>query len=79
MRGRQQSIVITLSSPYGTHVEPSCTPHMGAILGPILVPYRLLAGLELRFSSPSDLVGFKSFSSLMTLVKIISIPWIAEN
>ena len=40
---------------------------------------RLLAGLELRFSSPSNLVGFKSFSSLMTLVKIISIPWIAEN
>ena len=31
-------------------MEPGCTPHMGAHIGPIWVPYRLLAG-EIPHSS----------------------------
>ena len=38
-------ILFTWASPYGTHVEPGCTANMGAHMGPIWVPYRLLAGL----------------------------------
>ena len=38
-------ILFTWASPYGTHMEPGCTAHMGAHMGPIWAPYRLLAGL----------------------------------
>ena len=38
------STSFTWASPYGTHKEPGCTAHMGAHMGPIWVPYRLLAG-----------------------------------
>ena len=38
-------ILFTWASPYGTHMEPGCTAHMGAHMGPIWVPYRLLAGM----------------------------------
>ena len=37
-------ILFTWASPYGTHMEPGCTAHMGAHMEPICVPYRLLAG-----------------------------------
>ena len=37
-------ILFTWASPYGTHMEPSCTAHMDAHMGPIWVQYRLLAG-----------------------------------
>ena len=37
-------ILFTWASPYGTHMEPGCTAHMGAHMGPIWDPYRLLAG-----------------------------------
>ena len=29
-------------------MEPSCTPHMDANIGPIWVPYKLLAGILVR-------------------------------
>ena len=35
-------ILFTWASPYGTHMEPGCTAHMG----PIWVPYRLLAAVD---------------------------------
>ena len=28
-------ILFTWASPYGTHMEPGCTAHMGAHMGPI--------------------------------------------
>ena len=28
-------------------MEPGCTPHLGAHIGPIWVPYRLLTGVHL--------------------------------
>ena len=42
-------ILFTWASPYGTHMEPGCTAHMGAHMGPIWVPYRLLAGRLTEF------------------------------
>ena len=41
-------ILFTWASPYGTHKEPSCTAHMGAQMGPIWLPYRLLAGCSIK-------------------------------
>ena len=45
-------ILFTWASPYGTQMEPGCTAHMGAHMGPIWVPtwdpYRLLAGFFKR-------------------------------
>ena len=37
-------ILFTWASPYGTHMEPGCTAHMGPIRVPTWDPYRLLAG-----------------------------------
>ena len=39
-------ILFTWASPYGTHMEPGCTAHMGPIWVPIWDPYRLLAGKQ---------------------------------
>ena len=39
-------ILFTLVSLYGTHMEPDCTAHMGAHMGPIWDPYRLLAWMD---------------------------------
>ena len=41
-------ILFTWASPYGTHMEPGCTAHMGPIRVPTCVPYRLLAGFFKR-------------------------------
>ena len=38
-------ILFTWASPYGTHMEPGCTVHMGPIWVPTWDPYRLLAGM----------------------------------
>ena len=32
-------ILFTWTSPYGTHMEPGCTAHMGPIWVPIWEPY----------------------------------------
>ena len=44
-------ILLTWASPYGTHMEPGCTAHMGPIWVPIWDPYRLLAGQWLMVGS----------------------------
>ena len=52
-------ILFTWASPYGTHMEPGCTAHMGPIWVSIWNPYRLLAGCHTRGAteqSPWDLV-----------------------
>ena len=44
-------ILLTWASSYETHMEPSCTAHMGPIWVPIWDPYRLLAGQWLMVGS----------------------------
>ena len=44
-------IILTWASPYGTHMEPSCTAHIDPIWVPIWDPYRLLAGQWLMVGS----------------------------
>ena len=39
-------ILFTWASPYGTHMEPGCTAHIGPIWVPKWDPYRLVAGYK---------------------------------
>ena len=48
--------MIYMGNPYGTHVEPGCTPHMETHMG----PYRLLSGNnhKLHGAVASDIAAF---------------------
>ena len=51
-------------------MEPGCTVHMGVHMGPILVPYRLLAGEHSGYPS-----GFDSSGCLKNITFIIFHRW----
>ena len=51
-------------------MEPGCTAHMGAHMGPIWVPYRLLAGNEKkRKEKKLTSLGIEPRTPCKTLIK----------
>ena len=72
-------ILFTWASPYGTHMEPGYTAHMGAHMGPIWVTNRLLSGYGLPIWGVQPGSAWVPFGKAQLRVAQMGPVWVPYN